>query len=450
MNHPEQTRRNFIKTSSAGLLGAGLLGKHPFPASEDENTPPSRIKDYRILGRTAFRVSDIGFGSPKNPALIKAALNAGVNYLDTAPMYGSSQADIGKVIGEYDRKSIFITTKIPSRNKRLFESKENVLKRARKNMEVLKVEHLDCLMLQAADSCDMVKNEMFHDACDQLMQEGRLKHRGISCHGSYFPGNPEDTMQNILLCAIEDGRFDLLLVVYNYLYPDEGGIILKEAKKRNIGTTVMKSNPVKMYQFMKSYVDNLPEEEEIPEHWQKTYKEFEQHTKDAYAYLEANGITSSDEKLRDVAIRFALDNQDNDCTLSMFENFDDLEVHLGLSGSKLSADDRRNLDVYRTALSQLYCRHGCTVCESACPNKFPINTIMRYNYYFSVKRREKEAMAKYARLAADSRFKPGIPDVCGNCPGYCQKACPYAVSIQPLLAIAHNTLSFSATGSGMV
>jgi predicted aldo/keto reductase-like oxidoreductase len=450
MRHPEQNRRNFIKTSSAGLLGAGLLGKQPFPASGDEDPAPSRIKDYRILGRTAFRVSDIGFGMPRNPALIKAALDAGVNYLDTAPGYGSSQADIGNTIGEYDRKSIFINTKIHTRHKQQFESKESVLNIARKNMEALKVEYLDCLMMQAADSCDMVKNEMFHEACDHLMQEGRLKHRGISCHGSYFPGNPEDTMQNILLCAIEDGRFDLLLVVYNYLYPDEGGIVLKEAKKRNMGTTVMKSNPVKMYQFMKSFVDNLPEGEEIPERYKKTFEEFEQHSKDAYAYLETNGISSGDEKLRDVAIRFALDNQDNDCTLSWFETFDDLEVHLGLSGSKLSVDDRRNLDVYKAALSPLYCRHGCSVCESACPNKVPINTIMRYNYYFSVKGREKEAMAKYARLAADSRFRPGTHDVCGNCPGYCQEACPYDVSIQPVLAIAQNNLSFSQTGSRVV
>lgn len=65
-------------------------------------------------------------------------------------------------------------------------------------------------------------------------------------------------MQNILLCAIKDGRFDMLLVVYNSLYPDEGGLVLTEVKKRNMVTSVMKPNPVKMYQFMKSYVDNLP------------------------------------------------------------------------------------------------------------------------------------------------------------------------------------------------
>jgi len=59
----------------------------------------------------------------------------------------------------------------------------------------------------------MVKHAGFHDAVNQLKQEGRVRFCGIACHGSYFPGNPEDTMENILMCAIEDGRYDLLLVV---------------------------------------------------------------------------------------------------------------------------------------------------------------------------------------------------------------------------------------------
>jgi predicted aldo/keto reductase-like oxidoreductase len=450
MKTPEQNRRNFLKTSSAGLLGAGLLGKSPLPSPVDDDPGPPRIKEYRTLGRTGFRVSDIGFGSPTKPVLIKAALNAGVNYLDTAQIYGPSEADIGKIIGEFDRKSVFITTKIHTRSTQMFESKDTVLRRARKAMEIMKVDYLDCFMLQAVTSCEMVKNENWHAACDQLISEGRLKHKGISCHGSYFPGNPEDTMQNILLCAIEDGRYDLLMVVYNFLHPEEGGNVMKEAKKKNIATVVMKSNPVKMYYYMKDFEDNLEEGQEFPERFKKTYAEFEQHTKDAFEYLKAHGITSSDEQLRDVATRFALDNSDTDCTLARFDTFDDLEVHVRLSGTKLTSDNRRSLDLYRHALNPLYCRHGCSLCESLCPHHVPINTIMRYNYYFSVKGREKEAMAKYARLAEDSSFIQCIPDVCGYCPGYCQEACPYGVSIQPLLAIAHNNLSFSLPGSGMV
>ena len=61
---------------------------------------------------------------------------------------------------------------------------------------------------------------------------------------------------------------------------------------------------------------------------------------------------------------------------------------------------------------------------------------MRYNYYFTVKGQEKFAMQKYLELPG------GKPDVCLNCEGYCEKACPYGVLIRPLLAIAHQNLSF--------
>jgi hypothetical protein len=62
---------------------------------------------------------------------------------------------------------------------------------------------------------------------------------------------------------------------------------------------------------------------------------------------------------------------------------------------------------------------------------------MRYNYYYSVKGRQKEAMEKYAALPGK---KPS--EVCGDCPGYCEDACTYNVSTRSILAMAENNLSF--------
>ncbi|MFP4488260.1 MAG: hypothetical protein ACLFN1_03050 [Bacteroidales bacterium] len=42
------------------------------------------------------------------------------------------------------------------------------------------------------------------------------------------------------------------------------------------------------------------------------------------------------------------------------------------------------------------CRIGCDKCESACPHNIPVNTILRYNYYYMPKKREKYAMSLYA------------------------------------------------------
>jgi ferredoxin len=60
---------------------------------------------------------------------------------------------------------------------------------------------------------------------------------------------------------------------------------------------------------------------------------------------------------------------------------------------------------------------------------------MRYNYYFQNKKLEKEAMQLYAKILGNNA------DVCKECPGYCEEACPYGVSTRSLLAIAHQNLS---------
>ncbi|GAG59889.1 unnamed protein product, partial [marine sediment metagenome] len=58
------SRRRFIGGSIAALAGTGLQGsKSLFSSESNPGEGDLRIKEYRTLGRTGFRVSDIGFGS---------------------------------------------------------------------------------------------------------------------------------------------------------------------------------------------------------------------------------------------------------------------------------------------------------------------------------------------------------------------------------------------------
>jgi len=434
MKNNKVNRRKFLRNSSLGFLGAGLLGEKSFssPVLDQDNEKP-RINEYRTLGRTGFKVSNIGFGRPTNPAILKAGINAGINYFDTSPNYGTSERDIGSIIHEFEREKLFITTKIHAE---ALGSKEQILASARKSLENLQVDYIDCFQLQGAISCGMVKHKGFHDAFTELKKEGRVRFCGISCHGSYFVGNPEDTMENILICAVDDGRFDLLLVVYNYLSYEEGERVLKAAKKKNIATTVMKSNPVKMYNLMKDRVEQAEaNNQEFPENVKKTFEEYKQRSIDAQTYLETNGIISNDEDLSDVATRFVLKNQDVDTVLVDFQNFGQLESHIKYAGEPLSPAGLSHLTELRSTITNISCRIGCNVCESSCPYNVPVNTILRYNYYFTAKRQEKYAMQKYKNLPG------GKPDSCLNCEGFCEKACPHGVLARPLLAMAHKNLS---------
>jgi predicted aldo/keto reductase-like oxidoreductase len=86
--------RQFIGSSVAAAIGIGLRsqvksfgGKNELPLSK------LKIKEYRIWGRTGFKVSDIGFGSGENTdvSLVEAILDTGINYIDTAENYVRGQ-----------------------------------------------------------------------------------------------------------------------------------------------------------------------------------------------------------------------------------------------------------------------------------------------------------------------------------------------------------------------
>jgi predicted aldo/keto reductase-like oxidoreductase len=73
--------------------------------------------------------------------------------------------------------------------------------------------------------------------------------------------------------------------------------------------------------------------------------------------------------------------------------------------------------------------------ERSCPHGVPVNTIMRYQHYFDAQGREKEAIAKYAKLPTRRT------DLCRDCTGWCEGACPYGVPIKGLLCISHEILT---------
>ena len=153
-------------------------------------------------------------------------------------------------------------------------------------------------------------------------------------------------MQNILLHAIDDGRFDLLLLVYNYLYSEEGAIIMKAAKERNIATTVMKSNPVTSYHQFKAWADWLTaNNEEVPKELEEFIKVLDKNVTDADSFISNQGIVATDEQLRDIATKFVLDNPNTDCILVRMKTFADIEFYLKCSREKLTLADQRKLEI---------------------------------------------------------------------------------------------------------
>lgn len=433
-------RRNFLKTAVMGMIGSGMAAKSGWASKgetagkygqETKDISSLKIKGYRILGRTGFKVSDLAVGQVQNEGLMSAMLDAGMNYIDTAESYPGHHRIVGKVIKGRDRKSIFINSKM------LMEgdiSKEGLIKRVYKALEELETEYIDCMMMHLPDKLESLKIESFHAAMAQLKSEGKIHHVGASHHGSFWFRDPEETMEKILLAAADDGRFDVFLMAYNFLQMDQAEKVLQVCKEKNIGTALMKTKPVASYYLLKSRVEQLEKEgKEIHPLFKDGLVRFKDKADRAEQFIKRYDLKNLDE-INAAAIRFVLDNPNVNTVCCSLRNYGEMERFIPLSGTKLSDQDKAMLAAYKEGCAALYCRHACGLCEPQCPHHVPVNTIMRYNHYFIAQGREKEAMLKYAAI-------PGAnADKCRECQGYCEAACPYNVPIQGMLILAHDQL----------
>lgn len=434
MKGKKLSRRGFVGALTAAA-GTPLAAKMTSWKDRTPEKKDGKVTGYRMLGRTGFRVSDIGLGGVEltTPALVTAALDAGINYIDTAEGYmrGQSEINIGKALKNHKRDSVFISTKL------FFKpdvTKDEIKTRANKCLERLQTEYVDCLMIHGTPNLETLKAPGFHAAYQDLHKEGKVRFCGLSNHGSQYSEKNQE-MENIMIAAANDGRFDVALFVYNFLYPTMGENILRVFQEKNIGATLMKVNPVLEHLELDEYVEQRKKDgRSIPEGLQKRLDLYKKRVQMAESFRRKNNITDY-RQMRDAAIRFALSHRGVHSVTFSIKNFEQIESYAALSGTTLQTADKKRLSRYKRENGMFYCRHACGECESVCPQSVPVNTIMRYQHYFKAQGREKAAMQQYARLDSPNA------SVCETCSGMCEAACPHQVPIHGLLQYAHELLT---------
>jgi predicted aldo/keto reductase-like oxidoreductase len=444
------SRRRFFKIGSVALAGSTVTPfrlKNP-PKIPDGSENSGKIKAFRTLGRTGFQVSDISLGGLiREAGLVRYAYDKGINYIDTAENYlnGLAETKIGEAMPHMDRKKIFITTKLILST---VDSKESVLDRFRKCQERLRTEYVDALFNHAVNQIDVLNHSGFHAAADQLKQEGRIKHIGVSCHGSGGQGG--ESMGKILTAAAEDGRFDLMLLVYNFMNREVGENVLAACRKNNIGTSAMKTcpgtikvdplDPDNLTEQQAAYLDRLMKRgrsrEKALERIQRSLTHQRKNVEKTKPFADKYGIQTQDE-LRKVSVQWVLQNRDMHTVCIGMNDFDLIDFFIPLSGTTLSQAGQRFLKAFQWAYDNQYCRHGCNACAEACPHDVPVSTIMRYAYYFDNQGREREAMRKYASLKGHN------VEWCASCDAPCNQACPYKLEVQAQLFQAHMLLAWT-------
>jgi predicted aldo/keto reductase-like oxidoreductase len=444
------SRRKFFKLGSA-VLASGAMSVACNKNSNEkyiEDNPESKIIQFRTLGRTGFKVSDISMGGTRatDSNVYRYAYDHGVNYFDVAEGYfnGGAERRLGEALKYMERKKVFITTKLGIDHD---DDAESLIQRFRKCQERMKTDYVDCLYMHGIEHVSILNHEGFFKAIKQLKAEGRLRYAGLSSHGP--EDSDADSMEKVLLAAVEDGRFDVMLMVYNFMNKEAGKKILAACKEKNIGTTAMKTTPgvLELDEFDPENLnedqsrdirelqeeDDLSREEaiEVIREWHEEDKE---NVKASRLFVEKYNIKTEDQ-LYLTSLKWILQDPDMHTACISFNSYDLVDKMIPLSGSNLSRVDKKFLQDYEFAYNRKYCRHGCDNCLSACPQNLPVNSIMRYNYYYSWHKMEKNAISKYARLGNKNAT------ACFGCHAPCSEACPYKLNVKKNMLKVHSRLS---------
>ncbi len=230
-------RREFLKASAVSIFSTGVVGHlHGISSAGQEVSIPRRT-----LGKTGEMVSTIGFGggsrfcSVKDEdeaiGLINLAIDMGINYFDTAPVYGNglSERRYGQVM-KHRRKEIFLATKTNVR------SRDGALAQIEGSLKRLQTDVIDLVQIHCLSREEEVrqigKPGGALAAIRRLQEEGMIRFVGVTGHPN----------AEVIKEAIRVYDFDTVMVPLNATR--EGGyeeIVLPKAVESEIGIIAIKT-----------------------------------------------------------------------------------------------------------------------------------------------------------------------------------------------------------------
>jgi len=194
---------------------------------------------YRPLGRTGWNVSTISFGAwaiggtwgdvddAESMGALHAALDAGVNFFDTADVYGDGRSE--RLIARLRKERtepFYVATKAGRRlNPHAPEgyNRANLRAFVERSLANLNVEALDLLQLHCPPTPVYYMPEVF-GVLDELQQEGKLRHYGVSVE------KVEEALK-----AIEFPGVQSVQIIYNILRQRPADLLLKETQRKGVG-----------------------------------------------------------------------------------------------------------------------------------------------------------------------------------------------------------------------
>ena len=378
MSEIKVSRRNFMKSTLVSVTGLPLLASGVLKQEEkvEEKGGKKRKFIYRTLGKTGIKLPVISMGGMYaiDPALFRAALDSGINHLETAHIHmaGKNEEMIGQVISGRPRDSFYISTKIWFPHNKITgtlspEAKEETfLKMLDISLKRLGLDYVDFLCLHGGMSRQIALHEKVLNGMEKAKKDGKVRFVGVSAHRN----EPE------VIQACTDSKFyDFVMPSYNFKQKHylEVREAIARAAQAGLGIVAMKV---------------------------------------------MGGTGPRSDILRPVnasaALKWVLQDPNVHTTIPGFTSFDHIDMDLAVMEDLTLIDSEKDYLQREASLPGLYCQ-GCGQCEKQCLARLPIPDLMRaYMYTYGYR---KPAMAQ--ELVVSLGLPRHVCEDCGQCPVKC-------------------------------
>ncbi|MDR0506024.1 MAG: aldo/keto reductase [Dysgonamonadaceae bacterium] len=220
------SRRKFLSISALAGAGAIITPQAALTSTSVKGSREEKTIPVRILGKTGLEIPILSMGVMRadNPAVVRAAYNAGLTHFDTAHGYqnGKNEEMLGVFFKNKDRNSFTIATKgkanLKSEN---FEAEYEELLNT--SLRRLQMDYVDIFYTHAIDDTGSLSDPRMIKMLKKFKEEGKIKHIGFSTHANK-PAQIDE--------AIQVGIYEVCLISYNFTL----GILpeLNEAIRRGV------------------------------------------------------------------------------------------------------------------------------------------------------------------------------------------------------------------------